>query len=107
MEAKPKRHYNVTSREERHARHSRELLASKGLLDSPPIKIDKGISMPKFNGDKGRFPFEKMEIGDSFLFPKETEKYSVHSMTYTAGRKLNKKFSIRNTAEGFRCWRVE
>ena len=68
------------------------------------IRIDKSVQIPLKTSD---LPFEDMEIGDSFLFPKEI-KYSC-SMVSNANTKYaaaGKRFTHRKLTDGARCWRT-
>jgi hypothetical protein len=70
------------------------------------IKIDKNIKIPK--GRTGsKYPFDKMEVGDSFLYPIGSTRNQARCSAYTHSTKGLRKFVIRQTEEGLRCWRVE
>lgn len=75
-----------------------------------PITIDKNIEMPDRPGSGGgsypKYPWKTMDIGDSFLFPAEMKEQSVRSLPYEAGKTHGRKFTVRKTEEGFRCWRI-
>ena len=64
------------------------------------IKIDKGIPMPSLT----RYPFDEMEVGDSFLVPSDNRT----SVSTLVSRNHNgKKFSLRKMTDGtYRCWRI-
>lgn len=71
------------------------------------IKIDKNISIPKpRTGGNVKWPFDKMEIGDSFLAIQKTFS-SASALAVAAGYRLNRKFSCRKTEEGIRIWRIK
>ena len=65
------------------------------------MKIDKNIPLPR------KWPFEHMEIGDSFLLAKDIKRSAVAVSASRFGNKNNVKFSIRKTPEGYRCWRIK
>jgi hypothetical protein len=65
------------------------------------IPIDKGIPLP------GKYPFDKMEVGDSFLVPAHIPRTTATAAATRYGKSLGMKFSFRITPEGLRCWRVE
>jgi len=82
------------------------------------IKIDKGIPIPNNVSSKGRptkYPWEDMEVGDSFLFPSNT----ISPLTSTFARNIlnekrhqlfmshPKRYLTRKTSEGYRCWRIK
>ena len=64
------------------------------------IKIDKGVPMPS----RMKYPFEEMEVGDSFLVLSDNRT----SVSTLVGRHQNgKKFSLRKMTDGtYRCWRI-
>jgi hypothetical protein len=65
------------------------------------IKIDKDVPLI------GKYPFENMQVGDSFLLPETIKRTSVAVAAMRYGRNNNKKFTVRKTKDGFRCWRTE
>lgn len=82
--------------------------------------IEKNIPIKNFagiihQGRPFRYPFEKMELEDSFLIPLEKEESyltiinSVTSCRCNAAKKLNMKFVTRKVCEsgqwGIRVWR--
>jgi hypothetical protein len=75
----------------------------------PSSEIEKGIPFP----DKSKFPFFKMEVGDSFFVPFTScgPKAKMHSIisskACTDGKKLHMKFSVRGVEGGFRVWRMK
>jgi hypothetical protein len=73
------------------------------------IEIQKNIAIPE-NVGRGRpsiYPFDKLEIGDSFLFPVEKAGQKAHAAVQFANKsKAPKIFKTFKTEEGYRCWRV-
>lgn len=75
------------------------------------IRIEKGIPMPTVTtrglegSSKVKYPWRKMEIGDSFLFPTEIQRQSYAAATQ-ASRLTGFRFAVRRTDAGYRCWRV-
>lgn len=71
------------------------------------VKIDQGIPIPNAGCGHGRkrYPWDKMEVGDSFLHESEKPS-SVSGQASMAGSRLGFKFSTRKTEEGYRVWRV-
>lgn len=71
------------------------------------IKIDKGIPLtdgpPK--GRNMKYPWDVMEIGDSFLSEMKTAA-AVTSAVSRAGHVYKRKFTARKDGNGFRVWRV-
>lgn len=70
------------------------------------IKVDKNITLPKpFRpGKPPIYPWEDMEIGDSFVAPSK-----VKSSVVAANRRHSPmKFTCRDMGDGkFRVWRIE
>lgn len=76
------------------------------------IKIERGIPQERVGrGRGGRYPYLKMQIGDSFLIPKMAA-----SSVYNIGREGNRqaiskqlphRFRSGKWKDGYRCWRVE
>ena len=64
-------------------------------------RIDKGIPMP------GKFPFEKMEVGDSFVIPHTARRASVYIAAKRFAAEHGVKFATRKLPDGtLRCWRI-
>jgi len=69
-------------------------------MTMPPI--DKNVPLP------ARFPFEQMEVGDSFAVPPSVHRTTVGIAALRYGRKHGMKFTVRQVADKtFRCWRIE
>ena len=77
--------------------------------------IESGIEIPNSRGNtKGgqRYPFERMEVGDSFLIkPNGTPKRQLQvrvcaAWTRHASRKNGKRFTSRSVEGGVRVWRI-
>ena len=79
------------------------------------FKIEKGVEMPRTNfgrggsGSASKYPFAKMEVGDSFQFECNDDDYNrIRSAAYMHKRKRGYIFAFRKIAEGsYRCWRIE
>jgi len=65
------------------------------------IKIDKGIPIPELKRTK--YPFDLMNIGDSFFAPKPNLTASIQCAHARTGFKFTSKFENGGT----RVWRVE
>jgi hypothetical protein len=65
------------------------------------VKIEKGRPIPR------NYPFDKMEVGDSFLIPEYMRHESVYMAAMRDRKKTGKKFAVRRTADGYCCWRLE
>ena len=75
-----------------------------------PFVIEKNISI-KLRVKNPRYPFDIMELGDSFFVPVENEHRTALSarlrMCAYANGKRSGMFSIRRVDGGVRCWRVK
>lgn len=81
------------------------------------IKVEKGFPIPEMDGaKKGRasFPFDEMEVGDSFFVPLSFFKDHVKANDSLNSRiKAYKKkhprkdFTYRSVVGGFRVWRIK
>lgn len=73
----------------------------------PLITIDKGVPIPTDTCSvRKKYPWKKMEVGDSFLLP-TADKRSVHSLaSQTSLRHSPRKFIARKTKDGYRIWRI-
>ena len=73
------------------------------------VPIDKDIPIPSISRGEGKaysYPWRQMKIGDSFLSPTRIGYASAHGNARETGQRLGKKFTIRTTPEGLRCWRI-
>jgi hypothetical protein len=70
------------------------------------IKIESGIPIPERGRNYSDYPFERLEIGESFLFPEGTKRSTAGTSATYQGMKLKRKFVTRQTSKGIRCWRI-
>lgn len=78
------------------------------------IQIDKNIDIPKSEykprkKTESKYPFAKMQVGDSFLLQEYSLIKYVNARQAIARRvKLNpnEKYKTRQTVEGRRVWRI-
>ena len=68
------------------------------------IEIVKGVEMPspKVIFD---YPYEEMDIGDSFAVPVEYRD-KVYNANYRAGKRLGYKFTCKSNGNTLHVWRV-
>lgn len=75
------------------------------------IPVDKNIPTPAGSYKVNSYPFSSMEVGDSFLFPPDVPRATAYSYTSTAHKRgygpAGARFSVRQTPEGMRCWRIK
>jgi len=70
--------------------------------------IDKGIPVPKLvgTGRRNKYPFDAMEVGDSFLVTGLKGK-TISRICCYHGKRLSRKFASRTVDGGVRVWRTE
>ena len=85
------------------------------------FKIDKNIPLPPHKRaggktPKGKYPFRKMQIGDSFLYPEpennRAERLRIGALIINSARSSGiatkkMKFTTRRVKDGIRCWRIK
>jgi hypothetical protein len=70
------------------------------------IEIDKNVPAPtQHYRTLKKYPWPTMEVGDSFLFPSTTSADTAYTVARAQSRD-GKKFIVRTTDDGRRCWRV-
>jgi hypothetical protein len=68
------------------------------------FKIDKNVPITR----RAKWPFQEMEVGDSFAVPSTVPKNTVYSYVSVMTKRLNKRFIARLQADdSVRVWRVE
>ena len=76
------------------------------------MRIEKNIPLPppRKGGHNGRsyakYPWDKMEIGDSFMFPVGATKSAHTSVCFRNKFHAHTKFIARRVEAGIRCWRI-
>ena len=69
------------------------------------VKIDKNVPLPLGHKDNATYPFETMEVGDSFFSTRPKSQIKARAVYW--GNKLGHLYSVRSEKEGVRCWRVQ
>jgi hypothetical protein len=73
---------------------------------SPGYEIENGVPAPL---PRKSYPFRGMDVGQSF-FVHDASRNAVDTASAQAGRRLERKFSVRaatkNGVAGFRVWRI-
>jgi hypothetical protein len=69
------------------------------------IKVEKGIPVPQ----RGKYPFKKMQVGESFFVPANGEPRQVVQNRITNSWKYcrPKRFVSHQVDGGVRVWRIE
>ena len=76
------------------------------------VQIDKGIPMPDRphgranNGRSRRWPWDEMELGDSFLATDATQN-SISAAGNNASKRTGHKYTTSKCRDGVRVWRVK
>lgn len=70
------------------------------------FKIEKGIPVPSHRGAPSKYPWEQMEVGDSFFVPAEDTTKNFGSLARTSGKRMGAKFTSRKLDGGWRVWRI-
>lgn len=66
------------------------------------VKIEKNVPMP--TDTRSRYPWDEMEIGDSFIYPRK----DVHQYASVMSKRRSPKKYVGRTIDGVnRIWRVE
>lgn len=70
-------------------------------------EIEKNVPLPP-RASKRKYPFDSMEVGDSFLAPVE-ERQNVARAVTIENQKAGARFSVRTMKDrsGIRVWRTE
>ncbi len=72
------------------------------------VKIDRGVPMvTQARHRPAKYPWAKMEVGDSFLFPRGLRDETHYNQALAASKKYGRTFRVRKTPDGYRCWRTE
>ena len=75
--------------------------------DSDAYVIEQGVPMPSKMAGRGhvKYPFQQMEVGDSFLAPL-ADRSRISSMAAITGKRKGLAFSVRKVgSEQIRIWR--
>ena len=82
-------------------------------MSKSPYKIEKGVPMPRPRR-KREYPWEQMEVGDSFLLSCKSEdaakvanRARSAADSFAKKRGLSWRFSFRHVEGGIRIWRTK
>lgn len=71
------------------------------------IVIDRNVPIPDA-APKGKYPWDKMEVGDSFVFPGTLDPHACYAAAQNIRKKCpDKDFRVRRIGKQYRCWRVK
>ena len=66
------------------------------------MKVEKNVPIPN------RYPFDEMQVGDSFVVPPKIARNTVSVAASRYGEKHQMKFTVRRMDDKtLRCWRIE
>jgi hypothetical protein len=85
-------------------------MTSGGVKSTKPkdYKIEKGIELSSTpRGRRGLYPFDKMEVGDSFIVENRADRQKVRVASNNYYRKYKSRFTVRQWEDKWRCWRLE
>lgn len=72
------------------------------------FEIESGKPIPP--DPRKKYPFDQMEVGDSFFVPlgdnEQRVKKTVSNCARSFGKRVGQRFSIRSDGDGIRIWRV-
>jgi hypothetical protein len=79
------------------------------------VQIEKNIPIPEPKKRKTKYPFQQMEVGDSFFYPLKEEcntallqmKLNNAACTYCRKNNEGKKFKTTQLKSGVRVWRIK
>jgi hypothetical protein len=72
---------------------------------SEHFTIDSHVPVPKSDcGRRARYPFRKLQVGDSFWAPKAT--LNTRAWTRTTGRIFSYRREFKDGKQGVRVWRI-
>jgi len=69
------------------------------------IAIERNIPIPPERNRKNDYPYEVMDVGESFFVP-DSDIQRVCNCNYRANKLLDKKFIARREGNGVRVWRT-
>lgn len=76
------------------------------IKDNKEVEIETNIKMPKYDG-RSKYPWEELEIGDSFLLDSNHHRRSGYEMAAERSRRSSpKQFKARKVEQGTRIWRI-
>lgn len=89
-------------------------VAATAKVSEIEIKIEKGVPIPAVAQGRSKYPFEALEIGDSFLVPvvgEEAQKKMRANLLSSARRITGRTGAqfivlVRNDEKGVRVWRT-
>lgn len=72
-------------------------------MENTEYKIEKGVPLIR---PRGSYPFGEMEVGDSFAISSAQRK-NVSAAAAAYGKSHGRKYAVRKSVIGARCWRIK
>jgi hypothetical protein len=76
------------------------------MNEKTTLVFDKNVPLPKRVGQQRKYPFDEMQVGDSFLMT-GPDAWKIGTAARAYAHIHGWKVTIRKTPEGLRCWRIE
>ena len=70
------------------------------------FEIQSGLPVPNRRMKEPKYPFYKMEVGDSFAYPPNMH-VSIYAYASNFKKNTTKKFAFRQIGDECRVWRIE
>lgn len=81
--------------------------AQPKIVATTEFKIEKGIPLPPHgNSRRSKYPFDKLEVGDSFAVMDGTSRNTLSTLANRRGLQMRAKFTVRPEGSGYRVWRT-
>ena len=71
------------------------------------MQVENNIAPPPPGGPRGKYPFSRMEVGQSVYIKGATIPGREYAAAMLNGRRNNKQFTGRKVKGGIRIWRIE
>lgn len=68
------------------------------------FRIESNVPAPAVL-PKSKYPFSRMEVGDSFFIPDDKIRDRVYAAANSYGKARGQKYIVRKYGDGYRCWR--
>ena len=69
------------------------------------FEIEKGVPIPMMGRGRQVYPWDRMEVGDSFFVP-SMKRYRFSGRVRTASKRYGVTFKLAQEGTGVRVWRV-
>jgi hypothetical protein len=80
--------------------------ATLSVVSETQFKVDRDVPIPAFIEGGRKYPFNTMNVGDSFAVS-ALARPAVITASVTYARKHGVKFTTRKDGSGYRIWRIK